>query len=140
MFVGLVLFHINYSQAAPTVQDKPFVTEHYYKVKWGYADEFLNLFKKNHYPLLKRHLDLGNALSITAEAPVHHGTEDSRWDYRIRITWKNVQIAHDESGDEAILKQLFPKQEIFKREEQRRFEILLAHWDVPVGSIKLDEK
>jgi hypothetical protein len=130
--------HAQISQAR--VQDKPFVVEYYYKAKWGYADEFIRLFKKNHYPLLKKQLELGNALQVTAETPVNHGTEDGRWDYRIRIVWKNVQIAHDDSGDEAILKQLFPDQETLKREEQRRFEILLAHWDVPIRTVNLDEK
>lgn len=122
--------------AAP---DKPFVVEYYYKVEWGHADEFIRLFKKNHYPLLKRQLELGNALEVTAESPVHHGTEDGRWDYRVRIEWKNVQAAHDDSGDEQILKQLFPDQELFEREEQRRFEIILAHWDLPVSIVRLDE-
>ncbi|MGI8839073.1 MAG: hypothetical protein ACR2H4_20915 [Pyrinomonadaceae bacterium] len=122
------------------VQDKPFVVEYYYKAKWGHADEFIRLFKKNHYPFLKKQTELGNALQVTAETPVNHGTEDGRWDYRIRIVWKNVQVAHDDSGDEQILKQLYPDQEAFKREEQRRFEILLAHWDVPIRAVNLDEK
>jgi hypothetical protein len=36
------------------------------------------------------------------------------------------------SGEEEIKKQLFPDQETYRREEQRRFEILLAHWDLPL--------
>jgi len=31
--------------------DKPFVIEYYYKTKWGHADEFITLFRKNHYPV-----------------------------------------------------------------------------------------
>jgi hypothetical protein len=31
-----------------------------------------------------------------------------------------------------MIKQLWPDQATYEREEQRRFEILLAHWDVPV--------
>jgi hypothetical protein len=130
--------HAQTSQAK--TQDKPFVVEYYYKAKWGYADEFIRLFKKNHYPFLKKQIELGNALQVTAENPFNHSTEDGRWDYRIRIVWKNVQVAHDDSGDERILKKLYPDQETFKREEQRRFEILLAHWDVPIRTVNLDEK
>lgn len=33
-----------------------FTIENYYKVKWGFADEFINLWKINHYPLLKKQL------------------------------------------------------------------------------------
>lgn len=128
-----------HAQASPaSVQDQPFVVEYYYKAKWGYAEEFLQLFLKNHYPLLKQQLEIGNALQVVVEAPIHHGTEDGRWDYRVRIVWKNVQTAHDDSGDEAILKKLLPDQETFQREEQRRFEILIAHWDVPVKAVNLD--
>ncbi|HSE36959.1 MAG TPA: hypothetical protein VLG74_06615, partial [Blastocatellia bacterium] len=75
-----------------------------------------------------------------AQSPINHGTEDGRWDYRVTITWKNVQVAHDDTGDEQVLKQLYPDQETFKREEQRRFEILVAHWDVPIKSVDLDQK
>lgn len=124
----------------PQVKDKPYVVEYYYRAKWGYADEFIRLFKKNHYPFLKKKVDLGQALQVTAESPIYHATEDGRWDYRVRIVWKNVQTALDNTGDDQILKQLFPDQETFKREEQRRFEILLAHWDVPIKSVNLDEK
>ncbi len=43
---------------AQSVPGQPFVVEYYYKTKWGHADEFLQLFKKNHYPLLKK--EIGN--------------------------------------------------------------------------------
>ncbi|PYX63532.1 MAG: hypothetical protein DMG78_31585, partial [Acidobacteria bacterium] len=32
-------------------KDQPFAIEYYYKAKWGHAEEFLALFKKNHYPV-----------------------------------------------------------------------------------------
>ena len=35
------------------------------------------------------------------------------------------------------MKKLFPDQEKDKREEQRRFEILVAHWDVPLNVVDL---
>ena len=37
--------------------------------------------------------------------------------------------------EDAAIKQLWPDQETYRREEQRRFEILLAHWDLPVTDI-----
>jgi hypothetical protein len=30
--------------------EKPYVIEYYYKTKWGHAEEFITLFRKNHYP------------------------------------------------------------------------------------------
>lgn len=143
--LAFMLWQTTYSKvhaqaSLPVAQDKPFVVEYYYKAKWGFASEFIRLFKKNHYPFLKKQIELGNALQVTAESPVNHATEDGRWDYRVRIVWKNVQVAHDDSGDDQILKKLFPDQEKFNREEQRRFEILLAHWDVPIKTVNLEEK
>jgi hypothetical protein len=130
-------------QAAPAAQDtkeKPFVVEYYYKAKWGHADEFIALFKKNHYPLLKKEIALGRILKVFASAPRYHSTEDGRWDYRTTIIFKSAEIAHDNFDTQALLKQLFPDQDTYKREEQRRFEILDAHWDVPIKDVDLDAK
>ena len=125
--------------AAASDADKPFVAEYYYKAKWGYADEFITLFKKNHYPLLKKEMELGRILKVTAAAPRYHTTEDGRWDYRITIVFKNAAIANDDFDTAPLLKQLFPDQVTYKREEQRRFEILEAHWDLPIKDVDLDK-
>jgi len=37
-------------------------------------------------------------------------------------------------------KQLWPDQETYAKEEQRRFEILLSHWDLPLKGVDLDGK
>jgi hypothetical protein len=47
-----------FPQPAPAGSGQPFVVEYYYKAKWGNADEFLQLFKKNHYPLLIQPINL----------------------------------------------------------------------------------
>ena len=121
----------------PRADEEPFVADYYYKAKWGYADEFIALFKKNHFPVLKKQMETGRILSVTAAKPRYHATEDGRWDYRVTIVFKNATVANDPTGEEAIIKRLFPDQDTFKREEQRRFEILLAHWDVPVVNVDL---
>ena len=52
------------SRAQSSSSDKPFVVEYYYKTRWGYAEEFLKLFKKNHYPLLKKQVDMGRMVRV----------------------------------------------------------------------------
>jgi hypothetical protein len=126
--------------SAQTPSDKPFVVEYYYKAKWGSADEFLRLFKKNHYPLLKKQVEMGRMLKVSMDMPRYHATEDGRWDYRVTIVFKNSAAANDPFDEEAMKKQLWPDQETYAREEQRRFEILLSHWDVPIKSVDLDAK
>src|SRR5512132_3134940 len=92
----------------PKADDEPFVADYYYKAKWGYADEFIRLFKKNHYPVLKREKDLGRILKVTASSPRYHTTEEGRWDYRVTIVWKNVGVTNDGFDAQPLIRQLFP--------------------------------
>ena len=115
-----------------------FTVEGYYKVKWGLADEFIALYKKNHYPLLKKALEKGDLLSIKAEKPRLHSTEESRWDYRVTLVFKNAEAAFDPNLTEPYKKALYPDLEKLKKEEQRRFEILDAHWDIQLDNVPLD--
>ena len=116
--------------------DQPYAIEYYYKVQWGHQQEFLDLFLKNHYPLLQKIVSTGRMLSVKIEAPAYHTTEDGRWDYRVTIRFKNSTAATTTNPDEAaMIKELWPDQEKYKKEEQRRFEILAAHWDLPVTEI-----
>ncbi|MGZ4819713.1 MAG: hypothetical protein ACXVZJ_13875 [Terriglobales bacterium] len=126
------------AQGAPpqAAADQPYTMEYYYKVQWGHQQEFLQLFLKNHYPLLQKNVESGRMLSVTIETPANHMTEDARWDYRVTIKFKNSTAATTPNPqEEALTRQLYPDQETFKREEQRRFEILLAHWDLPVTDV-----
>lgn len=126
------------ASAQESRQDQPYVVEYYYKAKWGYADEFFQLFKKNHLPVLKKQTEGGRIVSVKIEKPRYHSTEDGRWDYRVTIVFKSAAAFHDPNAptaEEAIVKQLYPDQAAFKREEQRRFEILIAHWDVPIVAV-----
>ena len=116
--------------------DQPYSVEYYYKVQWGHQQEFLQLFLKNHYPLLKKVEATGKILSVKIESPAYHTTEDGRWDYRVTIRYKNSTLATTANPDEeGMIKQLWPDQATYLKEEQRRFEILLGHWDLPVTDI-----
>jgi hypothetical protein len=125
--------------AEPKPSSRPFVADYYYTARWGHADEFIRLFKKNHLPILKRQIETGRILRVTAVKPRYHATEDGRWDYRVTIVFRDAEAAADSSGEEAIKAELFPDQETFRREEQRRFEILQAHWDLPIEEVDLEK-
>jgi len=125
---------------AAEVKEQHYVIEYYYKAKWGHADEFLALFKKNHYPVLKKEMELGRMLKVTMAAPRYHATEDGRWDFRVTIVYKNAATANDNFDSAALIKQLYPDQDTYKKEEQRRFEILDSHSDVPIKDMDLDGK
>jgi hypothetical protein len=126
------------AQGAPPQgsMNQPYAMEYYYKVQWGHQQEFLQLFLKNHYPLLQKEVEQGRMLSVKIETPANHMTEESRWDYRVTLVFKNSTLATTTNPDEpALIKQLWPDQATFTREEQRRFEILLSHWDLPVTDV-----
>ena len=127
------------SPAAQEVKERPFVVEYYYKAKWGHADEFIALFKKNHYPLLNKEVEMGRLLKVWMDQPRYHTTEDGRWDYRVTIIFKNATVANEPFDEDALKKQLFPDQPAYTREEQRRFEILDAHWDLPIKTVDLEK-
>jgi hypothetical protein len=129
-----------HAQSPATAQNQPFTVEYYYKAKWGYADEFLQLFKKNHYPVLRKEIEMGRLLKVWVDQPRYHMTEDARWDYRVTIVFKNATVANEPFDEAALQKQLYPDQDTFKKEEQRRFEILLSHWDLPIKGVDAEGK
>ena len=139
----LAFTSVAFAQGAPpqAAADQPYAMEYYYKTQWGHQQEFLQLFLKNHYPLLKKQIETGRILSVKIETPANHLPEDARWDYRVTIRFKNSTVATTaNSGQDSMIRQLWPDQETYKREEQRRFEILLAHWDLPVTDITPSKK
>lgn len=115
--------------ARPTL--KPYVVEYYYKVKWGHFDEFLELYKKNHLPILRKMQENGDILSMSATYPRNHASEPARWDMRFTIVYRDVLADHLPTSDDMI-DALYPDQATFMKEEQRRFELLLEHTDIPV--------
>ena len=136
IFVLLMITGHGWSQTNKQA-DESFTIENYYKVKWGYADEFINLWKTNHYPLLKKAMEHGDILSVTAEKPKLHSGEDTRWDFKVTIVFKNAKLAFDPDLTTPYKKELYPDQDKLTKDEQHRFELLLAHWDVMVDKIDL---
>src|SRR5690242_6039136 len=126
----VVILAISSTINAQSKKDEPFTIENYYKVKWGYAAEFIDLWKTNHYPLLKKAIEHGDIISVTAETPVLHSGEDTRWDFKVTIVFKDAKTAMDPALTTPYKKQLYPDTDKLKKDEQHRFELLIAHWDV----------
>jgi len=112
--------------------DKPYVVEWVYKIKWGHADEYWQLFKKYQIAILNREKELGYVTSYTVYRPGLHTGEDTRWEFTVLIYYKNQASA---GHSREITKQLFPDQDALKRDENRRWELVEAHWDLPIRAI-----
>lgn len=108
------------------------VTVHYfYKTRWGFHDEFVELFERNHWPILRDQLDEGRLLEVRRYVPRFHGEGRADWDVLVTITYRDWAALEAHSEAE-IAERLFPDQDRYRAEERRRFEILEAHWDVPL--------
>jgi len=113
---------------------------YFYRVKWGYQEEFVALFKKNHYPVLKDQMRTGRITAVRSYVPTYHGDGRADWTFAVAITFKDAAAFMGPSNEDEITRRLFPDQTTFRREEQRRFEILDAHWDVPLNELDMDAR
>jgi hypothetical protein len=112
-------------------------TWYFYKVKWGFQDEFLDLFQRNHYPVLKALKDAGQYSAIRTYLPRYHGDGRADWTFAVELVRREVA---GPPSEQEIVRKLYPDQVKFRREEARRFEILEAHWDVPLNPLNLDTR
>jgi hypothetical protein len=110
---------------------------YFYRVKWGHQDEFVTLFQKNHYPVLREEMKSGRITAVRTYVPTYHGDGRADWTFAVAITFRDVAAMVGPSGEAEIVKKLYPDQATFRKEEQRRFEILDAHWDVPLNEIEM---
>lgn len=122
-------------QAPPPSAEPEQTTWYFYTVKWGYQDEFLDLFRRNHYPVLKAQQEAGVFTRIRTYVPTYHGDGRADWTFAVEL----VRAANPPKIDEqAQIKKLYPDQETFQKEERRRFELLVAHWDVPLNVVDME--
>lgn len=119
-------------QARAQTSAKPYLVEWVYRIKYGYQEEWWKIFLKYQIATLDKEKDLGYVTSYQVVRPGLHTSEDSRWDYRIVIAYKDAASATHGSEVE---KSLFPDTELRKREENRRWELTTNHWDLPIHEV-----
>jgi len=143
LFVLLALFapgsgHAQQATASNVPQvAKPETVEWVYRIRYGYHDEWWRIFRKYQIAILERQKELGYVKDFELWAPGLHTSEESRWDYRVIIT----RASHDPPAGQSeseVAKQLFPDQEAFHRDENRRWELTTNHWDLPIHLVDID--
>ncbi len=109
---------------------------YFYKVRWGHQEEFVDLFRRNHYPVLKA--QLGDRFSsVRTYEPRYHGDGRADWTFAGAITYRDLAAMMSPSREAEIARALFPDQETFRKQEQHRFSLLDAHWDVPLKELDM---
>lgn len=109
----------------------PITVLSFYRTRWGAHDEFVELFERNHWPILREQLASGRFLDVRRFVPRFHGDGRADWDVLVSITYRDWAAIEAHSEAE-IAARLFPDRETYRAEERRRFALLEAHWDVPL--------
>jgi len=119
--------------SAQTPLAKPvFQEEWVYRVKYGFQGEWWRIFQKYQIAALDEEKRRGYVLDYTVVRPGLHTSEESRWDYRIVITFKDRDST---THEDEVLSALFPDTAAVKRDENRRWELTTNHWDLPIRQI-----
>lgn len=119
------------AQPAPPVKSS-YQVEWVYRVRYGYQEEWWRIFQKYQIAILDREKQLGYVTDYVVERPGLHTSEDSRWDFRIVITYPDWNGSRHEGEVEH---QLFTDRQALSHDEQRRWELTLNHWDLPIHAI-----
>ena len=115
----------------------PIEVLYFYRTRWGAHDEFVDLFRRNHWPILREELAAGRFTAVEMWTPRFHGEGRADWDVLVSITYRDW-AAIQEHGDASIARRLYPDQAKFKADEARRFALLDAHWDVVLETRPLE--
>ncbi len=82
---------------------------------------------------------LGSRLTgFKAYVPSYHGDGRADWTFATVLRFRSAEALTTPADEEGIARRLFPDYERFRREERRRFEILEAHWDVPLTEVPME--
>jgi hypothetical protein len=92
----------------------------------------------DHYPILKAKEKAGMFRSVRTFVPAFHG--DGRADWMFAVELVVPPNPPTTPSDEEIISKLYTNRAKFAQEEQRRFEVLVAPWDVPLNRLDLDTR
>ncbi|MCP5143749.1 MAG: hypothetical protein H6978_02880 [Gammaproteobacteria bacterium] len=114
---------------APQAGVAGYEVEWVYRVRYGFIDEWWDLWRKYEIPVLDRAKERGYILDYRVYHPTQHTDEAARWDYRVEIVYKDFESS---SHLGALYDELFPDAATRKSDEKRRWEMTTNHWDLPI--------
>lgn len=116
------------AQAPPASGDLRVMVEGYYKIAPGKADEWLELYRTQHLPVLKERKRQGQILDVVVYRPfLHQGAP--AWDFKVILTYRDFAALGDRSGFESLERRLYQDWEAHQKAERHRWEITQKHWD-----------
>lgn len=125
------------AQAPPASADSRVMVESYYKIAAGKGEEWLELYRTQHLPVLKERQHQGQIVEITIYRPfLHQGAP--AWDFKVLLTYRDFAALGDRTGFEAIERGLYKDWEGHEKAERRRWEITEKHWDDLMVAVKTE--
>src|SRR5947207_15091575 len=105
LFVSIALFlapsgHAQ-APAAQSASNPQKTVWYFYRVKWGFQDEFQTLFARNHLPVLREEMKGGRIASVKTYVPTYHDDGRADWTFAVAITFQDVAALTGPSGHRA---------------------------------------
>jgi hypothetical protein len=113
-------------EALQVAQNEPWAVEVYYEIRDGYEQEFLELYRKNHWPVLNGEIEDGSLISVEVHMQMFSPPGPHQWDFRVTQVFTNMLYHHgllDRKQDE-IISRLYPDRDLFDEEEAYREELI----------------
>ena len=101
---------------------------YFYRTKWGAHDEFMRLFRKNHWPILREHLAAGRLTDVHVATPRFHGDGRADWDVIVSITYKDWAAI-----EAAFMGNEDPIADLREKDFTRLYQRIVALAPAPVG-------
>ena len=125
------------AEATPDEESLQPLIESHYKIAPGKTDEWLHRYTTQHLPILKEMQREGRILSITILKPfLHQGGPE--WHFKVILRFRDFAVLGDSAHEEAVERRLFPDWDAHRKDEQRRWEITLRHWDDIMTEVPTD--
>ncbi|MGD0922282.1 MAG: hypothetical protein ABSA70_11025 [Terriglobia bacterium] len=124
--------------AAQQSTGAPVTVEYYYQLVPGGAQEWLALYKKNHNPILQQLMKEGLIKSEKLYERRFHAAKPA-WDFKVVMVWRDWAALEEASRREPeVIRSLYPDKPSHDREEKRRWELTVAHWDDVLREVPLE--
>ena len=136
LFSGLCAFAV--PNVAGEASGQPVTVEYYYKLVPGGMKEWLDLYGKNHHPILKQLVKEGLILSERLYERRFHA-QQPEWDYKVVLVWRDwAALEQARPREQEITRALYPNQEEHQTQERRRWELTVEHWDDVLREVPLE--
>ena len=81
-------------------EPSPIEVLYFYRTRWGAHDEFVELFRRNHWPILREQLAAGRFTDVELWTPRFHGEGRADWDVLVSITYRDWAAIEEHSDAE----------------------------------------